>query len=270
MSDSNKNAQKGGTMKISPEQDELNRKTELLLDLENRLSETELGFISLQAELLTFQRRYTEFVVRRMYELDSIEIEIAEHLVTTDPTNPEYRQRINKLKEQIAEAEESFSKEHKSSSKNEFKPSDSLKSLYRDIAKKVHPDLVIDEKERKRRTEIMAKLNEAYQNGDEQKLDQLLNEWQYDPENVSGEDIGSQIVKIIRKIAQAQRRIATIEEETKILVNAEIYNLMKKSEESIKDGVDLLIQMSGYLDVQIHERKTYLDFLRNGGKGGIN
>lgn len=267
MPNNNKITQKGGTMKISPEQDELNRKSELLLDLENKLSETELGFISLQSELLTFQRRYTEFVVRRMYELDNVELEIAKHLVTTDPTNPEYRQQINKFSEHIAEAEKSFSNEKEISSKNDFKPSDSLKTLYRDIAKKIHPDLVIDEKERARRTEIMAKLNEAYQNGDEQKLEQILNEWQYDPENVHGEDIGSQIVKIIRKIAQVQRRIATIEEETKILVNAEIYNLMKKSEESTNDGVDLLIQMSGYLDVQIHERKTYLDFLRNGGKG---
>lgn len=267
MSDNNKNAQKGRTMKLSPEQDELNRKSELLLDLESKLSETELGFISLQSELLSFQRRYAEFVVRRMYELDNIEMEIAEHLVTTDPTNPEYRQQINKFKEQIAEAEESFANEKEIFSKNDFKPSDSLKTLYRDIAKKVHPDLVIDEKERARRTEIMAKLNEAYQNGDEQKLEQILNEWQYDPENVHGEDIGSQIVKIIRKIAQVQRRIATIEEETEILEKAGIYNLMKKTEESSKDGVDLLIQMSGYLDVQIHERKTYLDFLRNGGKG---
>ena len=266
MSHNNKIAPKGGKMKTSPEQDELNRKTELLLNLENKLSETELGFISLQAELLAFQRRYTEVVVRRMYQLDSIEVKIAEHLVSTDPTNPEYRQRINKLKEQIAESEKSFSDDKKTSSKNEFKPSESLKSLYRDIAKKVHPDLVIDEKERERRTKIMARLNEAYQKGDEQQLEQILNEWQYDPENVSGEDIGSQIVKTIRKIAQVQSRIAVIEEETKILENTEIYEMVQKSKESTKDGMDLLIQMSGYLDVQIHERKEYLEFLKNGGK----
>lgn len=254
-------------MKTSPEQDELNRKTEFLLDLESKLSETELEFISLQADLLTFQRRYTEFVIRRMYKLDGLELEIAEHLVTTDPTNPEYRQQINKLKEQIVEAEKSFSNEKEISSKNDFKPSDSLKSLYRNIAKKVHPDLVVNEKERKRRTEIMAKLNEAYQNGDEQKLEQILNEWQYDPENVVGEDIGSQIIKIIRKIAQIEKRIAAIEEETRVLKNAEIYSLMEKSKQSTQDGMDLLIQMSGYLDVQIDERKKYLDFLKNGGKG---
>ena len=86
-------------------------------------------------------------------------------------------------------------------------------------------------------------------------------------ENVTGEDIGSQIIKVIRKIAQIEKRIAAIEEETKMLKCAEIYALMEKVKESEKEGMDLLIQMSGYLDVQIDERKKYLDFLKNGGKG---
>ncbi len=42
--------------------------------------------------------------------------------------------------------------------------------------------------------------------------------------------------------------------------------LKEKSKETAKDGIDLLIQMSGYLDVQIHERKKYLEFLQSGEK----
>jgi len=267
MSGCNKNTQKGGTMKTSPEQKELNKKSETLLELGNRLSETELEFISLQSELLTFQQRYTDLVVRRMYDLDRIELEIAQHLASSDPTNPEYRQRINKFKEQVAETKKSFADDEKTISKSEFNLSASLKSLYREAAKKIHPDLVINEKERQRRTKIMTKLNEAYQSGDAQRIEQILSEWQYDPENVTGEDIGSQIIKVIRKIAQIEKRIAAIEEETKMLKCAEIYALMEKVKESEKEGMDLLIQMSGYLDVQIDERKKYLDFLKNGGKG---
>jgi hypothetical protein len=112
----------------------------------------------------------------------------------------------------------------------------------------------------------MAKVNEAYQNGDEKRLEQILSEWQYDPENVPGEDIGAQLVKVIRKIAQVQKRIAAIEAEVAVLKGAEIYALMEKVKESEKEGMDLLIEMSGYLDVQIDERKKYLDFLKNGGK----
>ena len=252
-------------MNTSPEHLEFINKSGQLSGLESELWQLELDFNSLQAELITFQRRYNELVVRRMYELDCVEVEIAEYLVTNDPSNPEYRQTLNKSKEQVAEAEKAFSSEKEKFPSKEFKPSDSLKSLYRDIAKKVHPDLAIDDKEREKRTKVMAELNEAYQNGDEKKMEQILNEWQYDPENVSGEDIGSQLVKVIRKISQIQKRIATIKEEVLILKNTEIYKLMEKSEGSSKDGIDLLIQMSGYLDVQIHERKQYLEFLKNGG-----
>ena len=169
-------------MKTSPEQKELNKKSETLLELGNRLSETELEFISLQSELLTFQQRYTDLVVRRMYDLDRIELEIAQHLASSDPTNPEYRQRINKFKEQVAETKKSFADDEKTISKSEFNLSASLKSLYREAAKKIHPDLVINEKERQRRTKIMTKLNEAYQSGDAQRIEQILSEWQYDPE----------------------------------------------------------------------------------------
>jgi hypothetical protein len=51
-----------------------------------------------------------------------------------------------------------------------------------------------------------------------------------------------------------------------VLKGAEIYALMEKVKDSEKEGMDLLIQMSGYLDVQIDERKKYLDFLKNGGE----
>lgn len=251
---------------LSPEEVEIVAKTERLTALENLLMQLEMEFNSLQAGIFSFQRRYTNLVIKRMYELDKVEVEIIEHLISTDPSNPEYRQKLNKLKEQVTEAETTFTKDKKTNSKGDFKPSDSLKNLYRDVAKKVHPDLSVDDKEREKRTKLMAEVNEAYQNGDEKRLEQILSEWQYAPENVSGEDIGAQLVKVIRKIAQVQKRIAAIETEMKVLKGAEIYALMEKVKESEKEGMDLLIQMSGYLDVQIDERKKYLDFLKNGGR----
>jgi hypothetical protein len=251
---------------LSPEEVEIDAKTERLTTLENLLMQLEMEFNSLQAGIFSFQRRYTNLVIKRMYELDKVEVEIIQYLISTDPSNPEYRQKLNKLKEQVAEAEATFTKDKKTNSKGDFKPSDSLKNLYRDVAKKVHPDLSVDDKERKKRTKLMAEVNEAYQNGDEKRLRQILSEWQYAPENVQGEDVGAQLVKVIRKIAQVQKRIAAIESEMDVLKGAEIYALMEKVKDSEKEGMDLLIQMSGYLDVQIDERKKYLDFLKNGGE----
>jgi len=250
----------------SPEQQEYDSKKEHLTKLEEQLFELELEFNTLQAELFRFRNKYTELVVKKMFYLDKVEVEIAEYLVSTDPNNPEYRQRLIKFNKQVAEAKKSLSDNKAISSNKEFKPTDSLKNLYRETAKKVHPDLSVHDEERSERTRIMAEINKAYKNGDEKKLERIYNEWQYAPENVTGDDIASQLVKIIRQIAQVESRIADIEEEINIIIETDIYQLMKNSIESGKDGIDLLVQMSGYLDTQIHERKKYLEYLKQGGE----
>ena len=50
----------------------------------------------------------------------------------------------------------------------------SLKKLYREIAKRIHPDLATDEKDRARRHKLMAEANRAYEDGDEARIVQLL------------------------------------------------------------------------------------------------
>ncbi|MCJ7555432.1 MAG: hypothetical protein MUP90_00775, partial [Gammaproteobacteria bacterium] len=51
-----------------------------------------------------------------------------------------------------------------------FKPSERLRTLYRELAKLVHPDLTTDEGDRARRTPLMVEVNAAYQAGDEARL----------------------------------------------------------------------------------------------------
>lgn len=252
--------------KIAPEFQELENKLKTLSDSEIELTQLELEYTNLQIELNDFQRRYTNLIVRRMYELDQIEKQIAEYLVSTDPSSPNFREKLRIAQERIAEAEDAFVREQKRSRTSDFQSSDSLKKLYRDVARKIHPDLTTNEKERQRRSQLMAEVNDAYENGDEQKMQRILDEWQIDPDNVQGEDVGAQLIKVIRKIAQIQKRIASIQQEIKILNETEISSLKEKVEKSQKEGLDLLGQMADYLDVQIHERGEYLKFLQNGGK----
>src|SRR5439155_6995426 len=53
-----------------------------------------------------------------------------------------------------------------------------LKRLYRDVAKAVHPDLSDNDLERQHRHTLMVRANEAYDSGDEAKLNGLLHEWE--------------------------------------------------------------------------------------------
>ncbi|MFI8188515.1 hypothetical protein ACIF8T_06900 [Streptomyces sp. NPDC085946] len=62
------------------------------------------------------------------------------------------------------------------------RPSDEARKLYRDLARKAHPDLAQEEKERARREEFLTRVNAAYACGDEAELRELAEEWAAGPE----------------------------------------------------------------------------------------
>jgi hypothetical protein len=61
------------------------------------------------------------------------------------------------------------------------RPSDEARKLYRELARKAHPDLAQDDKERARRDEFIARVNAAYGRGDEELLRELAEEWAAGP-----------------------------------------------------------------------------------------
>jgi hypothetical protein len=61
------------------------------------------------------------------------------------------------------------------------RPSEEARKLYRELARKAHPDLAQDEDERKRRDEFIARVNAAYARGDEALLRELSKEWAAGP-----------------------------------------------------------------------------------------
>ncbi|MEV0775142.1 J domain-containing protein [Streptomyces sp. NPDC050433] len=61
------------------------------------------------------------------------------------------------------------------------RPTDEVRKLYRDLARKAHPDLAQDDTERARREEFITRVNAAYGRGDEALLRQLAEEWAAGP-----------------------------------------------------------------------------------------
>jgi hypothetical protein len=61
------------------------------------------------------------------------------------------------------------------------RPSDEVRKLYRELARKAHPDLAQDESERSRREEFITRVNGAYARGDEGLLRELAEEWAAGP-----------------------------------------------------------------------------------------
>ncbi|WPW29987.1 J domain-containing protein [Streptomyces atratus] len=62
------------------------------------------------------------------------------------------------------------------------RPTEEARKLYRELARKAHPDLAQDETERARREEFITRVNAAYGRGDEALLMELAQEWAAGPE----------------------------------------------------------------------------------------
>ena len=141
---------------------------------------------------------------------------------------------------------------------DKFKPSEYLKKLYREVAKLIHPDLSIDDIERTRRQKLMAQANNAYEEGDEVSLREILNEWENSPESVKGEGTATELVRTIRKIAQIKKRLHVIEIEFFKIKGLDLYDLKIKSEKSEIKGINLLSELTFQVEKKIGSAKNCL------------
>ncbi len=188
----------------SPEARELDKKKAELAGLQARLAERELDLTTLRAELHSFEGTYLRMVGSRLAELDEIEAQIAEARSRNKPKDQQAQERASQARAQAEESAQAVEAEQETGRREPFKPSENLKKLYREVAKRIHPDLATDESERKRRHELMAEANRAYEEGDAARLEAILRDWESSPESVKGEGPGAELVRVIRKIAQIE------------------------------------------------------------------
>jgi chromosome segregation ATPase len=157
--------------RLSPEEEELAKKREELALLQAELADRELHLANLRAELSTFEGRYLREVGVLYAELDDWKAKIA-LLIAEEAGTVQARTAATEARRQ---AEESYSAAHGEAARAaDFAPSPELKKLYRDVAKRVHPDLATDDADRAHRERSMAAANRAYQKGDVDALRRIL------------------------------------------------------------------------------------------------
>jgi len=227
--------------RLSPEEEELARKREELALLQAELAERELFVTNLRDELTAFEGRYLREVGTLYAELDEWNAKIAERLAKEEGTE-ESRSAAAQARTQ---ADESDSAVHGEAAKaQEFIPSAELKALYREVAKRVHPDLARDEADRQKRDLLMAEANAAYQRGDADALRRILKEYESSPESVRGIGVAAELVRVIQGIKQLQKRLRQVELEIASLIDSDIAKLRAKAEAAKAEGRELLTEMA--------------------------
>lgn len=237
-----------------PEEQELARLAAQQAELEEQLASAELTLELTAAETDRFKERYYRMVGALYAELDELEAKIAQAQLKQAPNDPARRANAKASEERAKKsAEEAGLAAIAPKSEAEITPD--LKKAYRRAVKLLHPDLALTEKERLRRTALMAQVNLAYKRGDLNAIERIMKEYGEDPEAIVGEDVASRIVKTIRRIAQLRRRIEEVGRELEDLKKADIYLLKLEIEEQETQGADPLADLARDLKRQIADKK---------------
>jgi hypothetical protein len=243
---------------VKPEDQELARKREEQSALEIELADRELRSANLRAELGAFERQYLHFVGSRYADLDELKAQIAERLAREQPANERAQQAARDSRTRANETK-SVAGEKTAEEPRAFKAAPGMKKMYREVAKRIHPDLTSDREDRAKRQQLMAEANEAYEHGDEARLGKILNEYECSPEAVQGEGPGAELVRVIRRISQARSRLAEIEAEMQEALRSDLNQLKSHLDEAKRHGRDVLKEMVAKVDDQIAQAKQRLE-----------
>ena len=169
---------------------ELVRKREELAAIRTVLADRELELADVRAQLRSFEGRYLREVGILYAELDEWVARIAE-LEASLSKSVDARNQATQARKQAEETRAAAQGE--ASKSQDFKPSVDLKNLFREVAKRIHPDFAKDDIDRERRTELMAEANEAYLDGDSEALRHILNGYNSQARRCSNRVIGSDL-----------------------------------------------------------------------------
>jgi len=242
----------------TPGEAELLVKREELVSVRALLAERELQVADLRTHLKTFEGRYLRQVGVLYAELDDWEARIAEREIALYDSDSA-RERARQARARAEETHEAAYGE--ASEAAEFEPSPDLKRLFRDVAKRIHPDFAKDAAEQEHCTRLMARANKAYGRGDAEALQRILDDFHETSESLWGEDTGAELLRIGRQIEHALRDIAAIEQEMRELPTSEIAQFQQDAEAAEREGRDLLAELAASLRERIADAKYRYQFL---------
>lgn len=246
---------------------EIAKKRKELAELENELAEAELAYATLAHELDYFERHYNARIGKLLAELDELTAQIAEAIAVLSPHDDNIQGEAEDAREQAKKTyneTHAFSENRGDEKKTEkFIPTEGVKKLFREITKKIHPDLAKDEDDRENRNHYMKQANEAYRDGNIERLMEILKEWEKNPKIKPEDYFESELERLKFLIAQIKQRIVEIENNIKLLKESEIGQLKAKSDLAEENGEDMLSQIALEIQAQINKKhKRILRALR--------
>lgn len=232
-------------------EDDLDSLRARLTALEAALYERATAVAEAKSSLAAFRLRYHADVGVLHEELDDLERAIAE---------AELGEMAKRLETDETDANQSAGS-RAAGGEPRF-TSDAVRTLFRDVAKTIHPDLARDDLTRERRHALMAEANRAYAVGDEDRLRRILEAWRNSPDAVPGDDPEAARLRIVRRMAEIQEALAQSASELAALKESPLWQLKAMVDEAALRGKDLVADMVRRLKRDIMAAQNRLDAMR--------
>lgn len=220
----------------------------LLGRLRKELDELEASYERDRTDIRDFEKRYRPAVGSRQERLQALREAIA------DAWEQIRRARSGEPIEQESECEVSEEIPQES-----FNPEKELRKLFRELARKVHPDLASDPDERRRRHEFMAEATRAYRADDHRRLQWLLEHWEATPTLPPGWDPDSRLARTNQQIAWVRYRITEMHHLVAALHASPLAEIKRSADEARAQGRNYVAEMRSQVMAELEEAEADLE-----------
>lgn len=230
------------------DQREIALKRAELKELEARLVEAEPQLATLQSQMRVFETRYLQIIGARYDELAEIETEIAklQGLLPDEDLANDLLDGASLADDEVGCGQNRFH-------------ADKLKKLYREVARKFHPDLADDESDRLHCHQLMIEANRAYEAGAHETLEAILEAGQAVESLATG---SPELIWLMRRVAETKEQVSKLEMEIAEIASSELYRLKLRVENADALGVDMFMDLLAQVDRQIRKARNRLEALQ--------
>ncbi len=227
---------------IPPEEFELTHRRRELAALRETLAARELDLAHLRDQLFSFEARYIRQVGVLYRQLDEWEERLAELRVSRETLEERDRARAA-----FREAHPGYDPTDPGSPDIEAEiPTHGLdlRLLFRELAKRIHPDFALDTLDAHRRTQLMAQANEAYRRNDAGVLQRMLDGYDANGDSFGKPNPAAELLRVNTLIQRVLADITAAENELTTLTQSEMAQLREQTALAALNGRDLLAEMA--------------------------
>ncbi len=208
--------------------------------LRDRLAEIEVEQATLEAELAAFNSDYMRIVMTVMLDVQELEARILA-LVAARSGASDDAEAAHSARERVNETTAHIRAIPKTPGPI---PTGDIKKLFRDAAKRMHPDLAADEEARGHAEAFMKRLNTAYRAGDAEAIVNLLGQWEASPFGGGGDDDdAARSARAARRVGALGDAVARAQQRLDDLRASELAQLLERVMAAAAAGGDLLADM---------------------------